>query len=61
MSRAPTYSKDKQTRVISAPNDLWQLQQYDGTTGSRERDPWFNRGPTRADRDEAMAGLGPLI
>lgn len=61
MSRAPEYRKvngetDPLTRIISAPNGLWQLQSSSGEKGTRETSPWFNRGPA-TDHDSAAKSL----
>lgn len=67
MTRKPIYSKDQNTRIVSVPCGLWQLQGYDGSKGrgrNREKpraghaaqdhyDPWFNRGAPSS-KDEAM-------
>lgn len=55
--RAPVYSRDGNTRIISAPGGLWQYQAKGSDGGARDSDPWMNRGaPT--DRGIAMVRLG---
>ena len=55
--QTPTPKAGPYVRVVSAPGGLWQLQQHDGNSGSRERDPWFGRG-TPQDLDSALAAMG---
>ncbi len=39
-------------RYSSRPGGRWQLQEHDGTKGTSEHDPWFDRGPPLDERPE---------
>lgn len=58
MSRAPVYSKDRQSRVISVANGLWQLQSHNGDKGTATYDPWYKRG-VPSDLETVLIALGP--
>lgn len=45
-------------RVVSAPGGMWQVQQRDGSAGTRTYDPWHDVGqPAEWQRASVNAGV----
>jgi len=55
--RKPQYTKNREWRIVSVPNGLWQLQKTDGSAGTKTHDPWQGISPA-LELTEAQALLG---
>lgn len=54
--RKPQYTTDREWRIVSVPNGLWQLQRDGQGKGTRMFDPWVKQSHS-VEWSEALAML----